>query len=118
MISKIFIHLCLLYSNDNKIFLTPKKKKMNQKNWLIFVVSMFMKMIFFFINPEINTLHGANGIYHLISKEFSENYSPESHLIKIKIGELWNDITNREICKFYFLNNLRDNISIKLIKIK
>ena len=40
----------------------------------------------FFINPEINTLHGENGIYHLISKEFSENYSPESHLIKIKIG--------------------------------
>ena len=72
----------------------------------------------FFINPEINTLHGENGIYHLISKEFSENYSPESHLIKIKIWELWNDITNREICKFYFLNNLRDNISIKLIKIK
>ena len=84
MISKILIRLCLLYSNDNNIFLIRKKKKMNLKNWLIFVVSMFMKMIFFFINPEINTLHGENGIYHLISKEFSENYSPESHLIKIR----------------------------------
>ena len=121
MISKIFIRLCLLYSNDDNIFLESKKEENEPKKLVnICRVNVYVNDVKknFLINPEINSLDGTNGIYHLISENFGEIYSPESHLMKIKIGELWHDITNREICKFYFLNNLRDNVSIKLIKIK
>ena len=71
----------------------------------------------FFINPEINTLHSANGIYHLISNDVTYNYyilndelkyhglkeiSKERFICIFEISKKMNiRISNKKLCNYF-----------------